>query len=58
MLVGFTRYSRDQTFAVLGQNSGFLPVIEPTHDVVAYAEDPPIAFVRTFKSFAGSAPIA
>ena len=27
MLVGFTRYSRDQSFAVLGQNSGFLPVM-------------------------------
>ena len=24
---GFTRYSRDQSFAVLGQNSGFLPVL-------------------------------
>jgi uncharacterized membrane protein YfcA len=27
MLVGFTRYSRDQSFAVLGQISGFLPVM-------------------------------
>jgi len=27
MLVGFTRYSRDQGFAVLGQNRGFLLVM-------------------------------
>lgn len=26
MLVGFTRYSRDQSFAVVGRNQGFLGI--------------------------------
>jgi hypothetical protein len=27
MLVGFTRYSRDRSFVVLGQNKGFVPLL-------------------------------
>jgi hypothetical protein len=41
MLVGFTRYSRDQSFAVLGQNSGFLPVMAIGSMVGTFNRRPP-----------------